>query len=131
MDLDEFKQINDTYGHTTGDLLLCSAANCIKNSVRASDSLARLGGDEFALLLTEIKDEKQVVNIVQNIMAQLSKEFLIKDKKLKVTISIGIALYPTNGRELLIEKADAAMYYVKQNGKNNFKIYDSSLKMSK
>jgi len=129
LDLDDFKQINDTYGHATGDLLLCAATNRVQSSVRASDSLARLGGDEFALLLTEIKDEKQVVTIVEKIMHRFSKAFLIQDKKFKITLSIGIALYPDNGKQLLIEKADAAMYYVKKNGKNNFKLYDDSIQL--
>jgi len=131
LDLDDFKQVNDTYGHTTGDLLLCDVANRIKNSVRESDTLARLGGDEFVLLLNEIKDENEFVKIVKKIMGNFSKEFLINDKKLRVTLSIGIALYPRNGEELLIEKADAAMYYVKRNGKNNFKLYNNALKISK
>ena len=131
LDLDDFKQINDTYGHATGDLFLCAAVNRIKNSLRGSDTFARVGGDEFILLLTEIKDENQVLKIVKKIMHQLSKGFLINKKKLSLTLSIGIALHPKNGKELLIEKADAAMYYVKQNGKNNFKMYDNTLKINK
>lgn len=131
LDLDEFKLINDTHGHAMGDLLLCAAAECIKNSIRDSDTLARLGGDEFAILLIEITNEKQVVNIVEKIMHHFSKGFLIKEKKFIATLSIGIALYPKNGKQLLIEKADAAMYYVKRHGKNNYKMYDNSIQMTK
>jgi len=131
LDLDDFKHVNDTYGHTAGDLLLCDAANRINNSVRESDTLARLGGDEFVLLLNQIKDKNEVVNIVKKIIDDFSKEFIINNKKLMVTLSIGIALYPKNGKELLIEKADAAMYHVKRNGKNNFKLYNNALKINK
>ena len=131
IDLDGFKHINDTYGHAIGDLLLCATASSIKESIRDSDTLARVGGDEFLLLLTEITDEKQAVTIVEKIMHRFTKIFSIKNKKIKVTLSIVIALYPKNGKHLLIEKADAAMYYAKKHGKNNFKIYNNSIRINK
>ena len=111
--------------------MLCATASSIKESIRDSDTLARVGGDEFLLLLTEITDEKQAVTIVEKIMHRFTKIFSIKNKKIKVTLSIGIALYPKNGKHLLIEKADAAMYYAKKHGKNNFKIYNNSIRINK
>lgn len=127
IDIDEFKQINDAYGHLTGDLLLRATAKQIQLSLREMDTLARFGGDEFALLLPELKDENDVYKIIKKINQKFSKKILINNTKLMITLSIGIALYPKHGEHSLIEKADAAMYYVKQHGKNNFKLFEETI----
>lgn len=129
MDIDDFKQINDQYGHATGDLLLCAATKRLQTCIRESDTLARVGGDEFALILLGLKKEQDVVMIAKKMIQRFSEEFLIENKTLKVTLSIGISLYPRDGHKSLIEKADSAMYYVKNHGKNNFKLFDTSLQL--
>lgn len=127
LDLDGFKSINDTYGHHIGDLLLCAAAKSMKKCIREVDSLARLGGDEFALILSYLHQEKDVIKILKKIIRLFSKGFLIENRNFKITLSIGISLYPKDGTHDLVKKADAAMYYVKKNGKNNFIFFNDIL----
>lgn len=127
LDLDQFKQINDLYGHAVGDLLLITASKRIQECIRDSDTLARIGGDEFVLLLTDLRDENAAIEIAKKIIQRFSEYFLIEDKKFITTLSIGIGLYPKNGNnaQTLIEKADFAMYYVKRHGKNNYELFDN------
>ena len=103
LDIDNFKHINDQYGHATGDLLLCAATKRLQTCIRDSDTLARLGGDEFALILLNLKKEQDVVKVAKEMIQRFSEEFLIENKTLKVTLSIGISLYPMDGHQLLIE----------------------------
>lgn len=131
LDLDGFKQVNDTYGHATGDLLLRAITTMLQSCIRGTDTLARIGGDEFVLILTEIRDEKIAINIAKKLLDCVAKDFLIENKKLRVTLSIGISFFPKNGSDLLVEKADAAMYYVKTHGKNNFKLFDDGMDIKK
>ena len=125
LDVDNFKQLNDAYGHAIGDLLLSAVGKRMQGCIREIDTLARIGGDEFALLLTEIKTNNDAMVIAKKILQRFKKSFLINDIKHVVTLSIGIALYPTDGDNhlLLLEKADAAMYLAKKQGKNNVKFY--------
>lgn len=127
LDIDGFKQVNDTYGHAMGDLLLYEVAHSIQKYIRSTDTLARFGGDEFAIIITEIKSQTDLMPILQKIIRAFAKEYIIKNHKLAVTLSIGVAIYPKDGHDSLIEKADAAMYYVKQHGKNNFQFYDKKI----
>lgn len=120
LDIDDFKNINDNYGHHIGDLLLCAAANCMEKCTRDVDTIARFGGDEFALILSHLTEEQDVIKIVKKLMRLIAKGFLIENYTIKVTLSIGISLYPKDGMQNLLKKADAAMYYVKKQGKNNF-----------
>ena len=121
LDLDAFKQVNDEHGHDVGDLLLVASTTCIQSCIRKMDILARLGGDEFALILVDLKNENDVLVIINKIMARFSEGFLIKNIPLNITLSIGIAFYPKDGNDIeLIKKADTAMYFVKNNGKNGF-----------
>ena len=131
LDIDNFKLINDQYGHAVGDLLLCAATERIQTCIRDSDTFARLGGDEFALILLGLNKEEDAVKVATKMIQHFSEEFLIENKPLKVTLSIGISLYPKDGPQSLIEKADAAMYYVKKHGKNNFKFFDTSIPLGK
>ena len=97
----------------------------MKKQIRNIDALARFGGDEFALLLMEIENKEDVIVVVKKLIDSFSRGLFVENIKLMVSLSIGIALYPKDGQLSLIEKADAAMYYVKQHGKNNFGFYDS------
>lgn len=128
LDLDNFKTINDRYGHSVGNSLLYSATERIQECIRDMDSLGRLGGDEFALILQNIKKEHDLVKVAKHLIQQFSMPFIIGRQSIKITLSIGIAVYPNDGEKLLIEKADAAMYYVKQHGRNNFKFFEPTLR---
>ncbi|PJD96843.1 MAG: hypothetical protein CK426_01850 [Legionella sp.] len=123
LDIDGFKNVNDTYGHHVGDLLLCAAVQRIQKCIREVDTLARVGGDEFALILSYLKKENDAVKIIKNLIRMFKKRFLIKDINLKITLSIGVSLYPKDGTHELLNKADEAMYYVKKHGKNNLYFF--------
>ncbi|MFA7282738.1 MAG: EAL domain-containing protein [Sterolibacterium sp.] len=129
LDLDRFKGINDTLGHGTGDQLLREAASRLGACVRAYDTVARLGGDEFAILLPEVRDGADLGGIARKIIAAFAEPFRLEDKELFVTCSIGIVLYPSDGKDAteLLRYADAAMYDAKSKGRNNFQFYSSEL----
>ena len=129
LDLDRFKQINDTLGHEAGDHLLEEVAGRLKGCLRDSDTVARLGGDEFVVLLPELDDGKYVVTVGQKILSAVSRPFLLVDQEFRVTVSIGISTYPQDGLDehSLTKNADIAMYQAKQMGKNNFQFYSQKL----
>lgn len=129
MDLDHFKNINDTLGHEVGDLLLKEVALRLQDQVREMDTVCRFGGDEFVLLLTELKQIGPVISITENFITAISNEYQIGDNKLLVTPSIGISIYPDDGHEatLIIRQADTAMYHAKRMGRGNFQFYTHSL----
>ena len=124
LDIDDFKQINDNYGHSIGDKLLVGVSERLSNCLRETDSIGRIGGDEFVIIFLELISENISIKIIQKITQCFMKPFDIDNIKITITFSIGISFYPKHGGLSLIEKADAAMYYVKKNGKNNFKLYD-------
>jgi len=125
LDLDQFKGINDMFGHRIGDLLLKEAADRLKSILRKSDTIARMGGDEFIILLPEIKTKKDVEKIARKILEVIKKPYLIENLGFSITTSIGLALYPDDGESVddLMRKADYAMYQVKGKGKNNYQFY--------
>lgn len=125
IDLDRFKNINDTLGHDMGDKLLIDVSHRLKSVLRAEDSVCRLGGDEFAVLLTELTNEHDIIRIVNKIMFSLSSNYLINDRELMVTPSIGISRFPQDGNtvEVLMKKADMAMYKSKNGGRNRYSFY--------
>ncbi len=125
IDLDNFKNINDTYGHDIGDAVLQEFALRLKASVRESDNVVRLGGDEFIILLLDIAMEKKLENLVQKILNEVQKEFVIDKHSLFFTCSIGISSFPQDATDIdtLLKYADTAMYKAKLEGKNTFKIY--------
>jgi diguanylate cyclase (GGDEF)-like protein len=129
LDLDRFKQINDTLGHEAGDQLLQEVANRLKGCVRASDTVARLGGDEFVVLLPQLEDEKYAAIVAQKILAAAAKPFALMGQEFRVTASIGISTYPNDGldEQTLTKNADIAMYQAKAEGKNNFQFYSEKL----
>jgi len=124
LDLDNFKRINDSFGHQAGDLLLKEVANRIGHCLRKVDTLARIGGDEFMVLLPEIRKIGEVEKIVTRMLEKMNEPFIINGENIFVTTSIGVSLYPDHGCDLdsLGIKADAAMYAAKEGGKNSFRI---------
>jgi len=126
IDLDRFKVINDTLGHHFGDQLLRKVAKRLIKCVRESDTVARLGGDEFTVLLEDISRDYVPSAIAEKILKALAKPYLINDRELNITASIGIGIYPANGDSVveIFKNADTAMYCVKENGRNNFMAYD-------
>lgn len=127
MDLDHFKKINDTLGHMVGDKLLKEAANRLRASVRESDTVARIGGDEFSILLADIVQPDDAVVISNKILASFKVPYIINEHELHISTSIGISIYPQDGKQIddLMKNADIAMYLAKEKGRNNFQFYNS------
>ncbi|MFZ3591791.1 EAL and GGDEF domain-containing protein [Bacillus sp. DJP31] len=128
LDLDRFKIINDTKGHTTGDLVLKSVAERLAIAVQNKGLVSRQSGDEFIVLLENYEKEK-VIEVAQRILVQFSNPFLINGDEFFVTTSIGISMFPIDGddQETIIKHADTAMYLAKERGKNNYQFYTSNL----
>ncbi|THK40400.1 sensor domain-containing diguanylate cyclase [Methylophaga sp. SB9B] len=120
IDLDDFKSVNDMFGHHVGDALLIEVANRISQRLRASDTVFRIGGDEFVLLLSDVSHNQHLQHVGDKIIAALSEKILIDNCPCQVGASIGIARYPDDGEDIdaLLKAADEAMYRVKQSGKN-------------
>jgi len=131
VDLDRFKQVNDSMGHGFGDCLLRAVAERLQNCVRSCDTVARLGGDEFAILLDGIDDANAAGALGQRILDAMQAPFTVLERELFITASIGLALYPQDDDncENLLAKADAAMYDAKSNGRNIFRQYAPGLSM--
>ncbi len=129
LDLDRFKEVNDTLGHNAGDQLLREVAGRLKACLRESDTVARIGGDEFNILLTDIERVESVAVTVRKIISVFRKPFFIKGRNLSVTASIGVSLYPDDGSnaEVLIRNADTAMYHAKERGRNNYRFYNPDM----
>ncbi|MEH7225655.1 EAL domain-containing protein [Bacillus sp. JJ1566] len=130
IDLDNFKSINDQWGHDEGDQILIEAARKIKDAIRPSDVVGRVGGDEFIVLLKDIKDEEDLKKYVNRILTTFNSPIFISGQEHIMTCSIGIATYPNDGdtsREL-IKNADDALYSVKNKGKNHYLIFNSKIK---
>lgn len=130
LDLDRFKQINDSLGHDIGDLLLMSVAERIRGLLKNKDILARYGGDEFVVALTAIKHPREAASMAEKIIEVLETPFHLADEEIYISTSIGISLYPIDGMTLddMLRKADKAMYYAKQNGRNQYCFYFDDLK---
>ncbi|HEY0846767.1 MAG TPA: EAL domain-containing protein [Noviherbaspirillum sp.] len=129
LDLDRFKEINDTLGHAVGDTLLKQASMRLSNCVRESDTVARLGGDEFTVILGELNDTKDVERVAQDILQKLCEPFVLGDEVAYVSASIGITFYPSDATELedLLKNADQAMYAAKEQGRNRFHYFTPSM----
>lgn len=125
IDLDNFKEINDTYGHAAGDLVLQTTGYRIKDALREEDTVGRLGGDEFGLLLSDIHEEADMVRIVEKIMEALARGVDYEGVRLDIAASIGIACYPEGGNDpaSMLRNADSAMYRCKLSGGKGYRVY--------
>ena len=129
IDLDHFKFINDSLGHSAGDKLLQKMADRLRDAVRDGDTVSRLGGDEFILVLNDQQNEEIIFRAMQRIIGELGKPLVIDGQELTVTCSAGISLYPQDGPDVdtLLKNADAAMYRAKEAGRNNFQFYTAEM----
>lgn len=129
LDLDRFKLVNDTFGHTTGDQLLRIVADRLRDSMREDDTISRIAGDEFTVLLSGIAEAEVAVNIAKKILKALSRPITIYNHEIFITVSIGISIYPNDGinAENLLKNADASMYKAKENGKNTYCFYTADI----
>ncbi len=124
LDLDNFKPVNDRFGHAAGDQLLCEVANRFKRIIRRNDTVARIGGDEFVIILRQIKNEEDCKDILNRLLVDISQPVQIGTETTLVTTSIGVAIYPQHGHdfESLLKIADKAMYSAKQRGRSQYKF---------
>lgn len=129
LDLDRFKNINDTFDHEEGDKVLRTVAQRLKKCLSESDTIARVGGDEFMLLLDRYKSPRDLSAIADRLLATAATPFEINGQELQISASIGIAVYPDDGKEAqsLMKNSEIAMYRAKHNGKNNFQFYDANM----
>ena len=131
LDLDAFKSVNDAFGHDTGDALLCEVARRLRVERREEDTVARFGGDEFALILEGLRQPTDASLIAGRIMAELRQPFRYRDQELQPCGSIGIALYPGDGRSAgdLLKHADIALYRAKQSGRGEFQHFEAEMRV--
>jgi len=129
LDLDQFKEVNDTLGHDTGDLLLQETARRLSHSVRTTDMVARLGGDEFTIILNDLHEIGVINRIAQSILNNLAEPFQLGNETLYVTASIGITIFPADAEDIetLLKNADQAMYAAKQQGRNRYSYFTPSM----
>jgi diguanylate cyclase (GGDEF)-like protein/PAS domain S-box-containing protein len=127
LDLDRFKQVNDTLGHAWGDALLCQTADRLKNCIRESDTLARYSGDEFVLVLADMIHDQDTHVLAEKVIERISEQFDLNDSAIHIGVSIGIVLYPDHGADAatLLRHADLAMYQAKMAGRNTYRKYES------
>ena len=129
MDLDHFKEVNDSLGHNVGDMLLQKVAKLLSRVVRKSDTVARFGGDEYAVLIDDIKDENALLDMINDVMHRFKEAMEIEQFRFFISGSIGVALYPQNGTTstALLQNADAAMYKAKEEGRNTYRFYNEDM----
>lgn len=129
LDLDRFKQVNDTLGHHVGDELLAQVAERLESCIRENDTLARIGGDEFALILADVSGGQNAATVAEKTIAKLSEPFEVEGGEVRTGASIGIALYPQNAEDLdrLRRYADIAMYEAKQTGRDTYRFFSQSM----
>lgn len=129
IDLDHFKEVNDTLGHDVGDLLLKEAASRLSSCARETDTVARMGGDEFTIILAELDDPDSVERVAETILHKLAEPFQLGDEMVYVSASIGITFYPMDSSEVdeLLKNADQAMYAAKQQGRNCYRYFTPSM----
>ncbi|HWA36569.1 MAG TPA: EAL domain-containing protein [Burkholderiales bacterium] len=132
VDLDRFKNINDSLGHSVGDVILKEVAARLVKQLRVVDTICRTGGDEFVVVLPEIKRSADAAGVAQKIIENLSQPIRVEERELTVTPSIGIAVFPEDGRdtEALIRNADAAMYHAKEQGRANYQFFTEQMNLS-
>ncbi|WP_445778424.1 EAL domain-containing protein [Shewanella sp.] len=129
LDLDDFKKVNDTLGHSVGDELLIQAAARLQNTIRSDDVVGRLGGDEFIILLNDIHDQSDIEVAANKLLQQFYSPFKLESRELVSTVSIGIALYPNDSKDAkeLLRQADSAMYHSKEQGRNTYTFFTDQM----
>jgi diguanylate cyclase (GGDEF)-like protein/PAS domain S-box-containing protein len=129
LDLDRFKNINDSLGHYVGDQILKEVAARLTRALRAGDTVARLGGDEFVVVLQEVRNAHDAAMVAQNLQRDLAPPYLVDGRELHVSASVGITLYPDDGRDadVLMKNADVAMYHVKDSGRNGYQFFAATM----
>jgi len=129
IDLDYFKNINDTFGHDMGDALLEKVAESLKSCLRKKDLLSRLGGDEFTVILEEVNSIQEIILVAQKICKSFEKIFYVSDREISITASVGISIYPDDALDTttLLKNADMAMYRAKERGRNTFEFYTQEI----
>lgn len=129
LDLDQFKLINDTMGHTMGDAILKTVAELLRSCVRAPDTVARIGGDEYTILLTRIARAGDAAKVAGKIISLFKHPLVVEGHEFHLSVSIGISLCPGDGEdvETLLKKADTALYHVKEHGRNNYQFYNTAM----
>ena len=132
IDLDNFKTINDTLGHLTGDQLLVQVARRLSATVRQEDLVARLGGDEFVILLPDISSSTDAAHVADKVLSSVAEPYSINGQQLRTSTSIGICLYPNDATEAqeLVKKADVAMYHAKAQGRNNYQFFTEKMQQA-
>jgi diguanylate cyclase (GGDEF)-like protein len=128
LDLDRFKTVNDTLGHDVGDKLLVSATGRLTSMLRKVDTVARMGGDEFVLLLWEVDQKDDAIKVAQKILEGFRQPFIIDEKKLNITVSIGVAIYPEDGKDIkdLLKNSDELLYRAKESGRDRYQLCDGN-----
>ncbi len=129
IDLDRFKNINDSLGHDVGDKVLCAVSERMNGLVRETDTLARMGGDEFVIILEQLRKNEDVQRYVERLLKELTRQIEVSDHKLHVSASVGISLYPDNGDDAdsLMQAADIAMYQAKNKGNSLYQFYSADM----
>lgn len=129
IDLDKFKDVNDTYGHKIGDEMLKTVAKRLEQSIRKEDFIARLGGDEFVLIVKDVKNSQDMLALANKLNDNIKEPITLDDKVFFMSLSIGISIFPEDGKDSddLIKHADAAMYEVKESGRNGYKLYNQNM----
>ncbi len=132
LDLDNFKNINDSLGHHFGDIVLKRIANYLRNAIRENDVPARIGGDEFLVVLPDTENEHSVIEVLNRIQHHIAAPILIQKERYNITVSMGVAIYPKDGKDFntLLKHADIAMYNAKALGKNNYQFFTDQLNKS-
>lgn len=129
IDLDHFKQVNDTLGHAAGDLLLQSTSEKLQKTLRKTDTVSRLSGDEFMVVINELNDTEEAIQLASKMIHLFNEPFNLNNRYFQTTCSIGLSLFPddANDAETLLNRADMALYKVKANGRNNFSFYEPKM----
>ena len=130
MDLDDFKAVNDKYGHEVGDSVLCEVAQMLKGALRESDVISRIGGDEYAIILPNIGSKEKIDIIAKKILKAFERKVYLQSVDLQIKASIGFSIFPKDGDniDVLLRKADQAMYIVKDTINENYCIYNEDSK---